>query len=104
MQATKTKAQIRCELSREVERYLSQGGEVKSIPNGVSGNETNANIFGQSTQFEPKKERTPVTEVIKELEARKSNGKESNHARKRGPRKKVITDDFGEPIRWVWEE
>lgn len=104
IQPTKTKAQIRNELSSEVERFLSSGGEVKSIPNGVSGNETNANIFGNATAFEPKKDRTPVTDVIKEMEARKNSKKENKTPLKRGPRKKVITDDFGEPIRWVWEE
>lgn len=100
---TKTKAEIRRELEREVQSYLAQGGEVKNIPNGVSGNESNLNLFSQATQFEPKKERTPVTEIVKELEARKKT-KSVAANRSRGPKKKLITDDFGEPLRWVWEE
>lgn len=103
IKATKTKAEIRRELEREIESYLSHGGEVKKIPTGISGNETNVNMFSQATQFEPKKERTPVTEIVKELEARKK-AKTSIMKRSRGPKKKLITDDFGEPLRWVWEE
>lgn len=103
VQPTKTKAQIRDELAREVSSYLSSGGEVKSIPSGVSGNDTNTNIFAQATHFEPRKERTPVTEVIKDLEARKRI-KAGPLKRSTGPKKKLLTDDFGEPIRWVWEE
>ena len=99
----KTKAEIRDEINRDINRYLSDGGAVKDIPNGVSGREDNTNLFSQATQFEPKQERTPVTEVIKELEARKK-GKNEPARKKSGPRKKLITDDFGEPIRWVWEE
>lgn len=100
---TKTKAQIRQELEQEVRRYLSQGGQVNNIPTGISGNESNKNLFSQSAHFEPKKERTPVTDVVKELEARKHQKKETPK-KLRGPKKKLITDDFGEPIRWIWEE
>ncbi len=100
---TKTKAETRDEILRDINRYLSDGGAVKDIPNGVSGREDNTNLFSQSTHFEPKKERTPVTDVIKEMEARKK-GKREAAAKKTGPRKKLITDDFGEPVRWVWEE
>ena len=99
----KTKAQIREELSREIDSYLSKGGEVKNIPNGISGNDSNKNLFSHSTQFEPKKDRTPVTDVIKELEERKKS-KNTSTKRIPGPKKKLITDDFGEPIRWVWED
>ncbi len=100
---TKTKAQIRQELEREVHLYLSRGGRVDNVPTGLSGNDSNKNLFSRSAQFEPKKERTPVTDVIKELESRKQNKKEPTKKTK-GPQKKLITDDFGEPIRWVWED
>lgn len=102
---TKTKAEIRDEIARDVDRFLSSGGEVKDIPSGTSGNEDNANLFSHSTQFEPRKSRTPVTEVVKELEARKNNKHANAHQPPpKGPQKRLITDDFGEPIRWVWEE
>ncbi len=100
---TKTKKEVRDEITRAVDQFLSTGGEVKDIPSGVSGNESNINLFSQSTQFEPRKSRTPVTDVVKELDARK-NGNQEKPPTQKGPRKKLITDDFGEPIRWVWEE
>ena len=100
---SKTKAEIRAELSRELEQYLESGGEIKDIPRGVSGNNTNNNLFSQATTFEPRQERTPVNEVVKEIEARKKPQKHSER-RSRGPKKRLITDDFGEPIRWVWDD
>ncbi len=100
---SKTKAEIRRELAREVDQFLNSGGKVKNIPNGVSGNHDNTNLFGQSTNFEPRRQRTPVTEVVNRLEARKKT-KAAPIKHRAGPRKKLLTDDFGEPIRWVWEE
>lgn len=100
--ATPTKADARDELSRQVDSYLASGGKVDHIPNGVSGNEANANLFSRSASFEPRKERTPVTDVIKTLEERKSTKTKQLKSRRSGPRKKLITDDFGEPVRWVW--
>jgi len=100
---TKSKAEIRDELSREMDSFLRSGGNVENVPVGVSGNEKNNNLFSQSTSFEPRKDRTPVTDVVKELEARKRS-KNAPQKKSSGPRKRLITDDFGEPIRWVWEE
>lgn len=100
---SKTKSDTRSEISRDIDQFLSGGGEVKDIPSGVSGNEGNINLFSRSSNFEPKKDRTPLTETIKDLDARKKPPKPAPKA-SQGPRKKLITDDFGEPVRWVWEE
>lgn len=100
---TKTKAEVRAELDRAVDQFLSKGGSVQDIPSGVSGKEDNSNLFGNATQFEPKKPRTLVNDVVQTLEERKSNKKQPAE-KPSGPRKKLITDDFGEPIRWVWED
>lgn len=103
--ANRTKAENRAELSEQVEQFLAKGGQVNSIANGVSGYEDNLNHFAKGTAIEPRKERTPLDDVVKELDERKnakSRGASSTH--KKRPRKKVITDDFGEPIRWVWIE
>ncbi|VUD51573.1 hypothetical protein TDB9533_01454 [Thalassocella blandensis] len=99
---TPTKAECREALSRQVDSFLASGGEVKSIPSGVSGNDANVNLFTRSASFEPRKERTPVTDVIKVLEERKSSKTKQLKSRRAGPKKKLITDDFGEPVRWVW--
>jgi len=103
IKSSKTKAEIRKEIACEVDQFLKSGGKVKNIPKGVSGNDDNVNLFAHSTNFEPKKERTPVSEIVNELEARKK-AKHPLPKVRHGPRKKLITDDFGEPIRWVWEE
>lgn len=102
MKPPKTKAQIRAEIEAQIESYLNTGGEVNTIPRGTSGNTDNSKLFASSSSFEPKQERTPVNDVVKELEERKKNKaptKTKTHAK---PKRKLITDDFGEPIRWVW--
>ena len=106
MKLPKSKTQIRSELAKEVEDYLHSGGSVKTIPSGVSGNELNKNIFSQKSSFEPKQDRTPLNEVVMALESRKAskNKKAGNKFKSKKPRKKVITDDFGEPLRWIWED
>ncbi|MBX2858211.1 MAG: hypothetical protein KTR17_06080 [Cellvibrionaceae bacterium] len=102
MKPPKTKAQIRAEIDAQIKAYLSTGGEVNSIPRGTSGNTENSNQFASSSSFEPKQERTPVNDVVKEIEERKKNKTPSNTKKRATPRRKLITDDFGEPIRWVW--
>jgi len=104
MKPIKSKTDVRRELEQEVENYLSGGGEVNVIPTGLSGNESNKNVFGQQNHFEPKKERTSLHEVVKELDSRKASKKSVVKQKGSGPRKKLITDDFGEPVRWVWED
>lgn len=102
MKPTKTKAQIRAEIDAQVNQYLAAGGEVNQIASGISGNTDNTNLFTTSATFEPKQERTPVTDVIKQVEERRKHKPAPPLKRAGRPRKKLITDDFGEPIRWVW--
>ena len=49
-----------------------------------------------------------MPEVIATLERRRQERKGSKAPspgrRAKKPRKKMIYDDFGEPLRWVWEE
>jgi len=97
-----TKAQIRAELERQVQDYLQTGGMVNAIPRGQSGQLDNRNLFGSLGQNPPRQERTPVDEVVQALEARKHP--HSNVKKPKRPRKKLLTDDFGEPLRWVWSE
>ncbi|HMW71239.1 MAG TPA: hypothetical protein PKD17_05440 [Cellvibrionaceae bacterium] len=99
MQPIKTKAQIRAELAADVAQYLVQGGEVADIPRGVSGFRDNTNPYSFQSESAPRQERTPLNDVMRTLDARK-RGKLSVYKPK--PKKKLITDDFGEPLRWVW--
>lgn len=101
MKPLPTKAQIRAELDRQMEAYLNQGGTVNEVPRGTSGIVDNRNTFAHSGESGPKQERTPLDDVVKTIEARKHP---QQAAKRKRPRKKLITDDFGEPLRWVWVE
>ncbi len=105
-----SKAEVRAELEQETERFLKRGGEVNNIPNGVSGKEPgDAPLFLNRRLFiEPPTPRTPVPEVVAAIEARRRVPPRRGAMRKRSrlpqPRRKVIYDDFGEPLRKVWVE
>jgi len=103
-----TKAELRAELERETEHFLEQGGQVQAIPNGISGKDpTEPPLFLNRRLFtEPRVERTPIPEVIAAIEARRRDQFKRKPQIKRTrlpqPRRKIIYDDFGEPLRKVW--
>jgi hypothetical protein len=105
-----SKADLRRELDRQVDAFLREGGQVHEIARGISGREPNdgplpaAPFFGLNEgSGEAKEKRTYLTEVIAAIEARRKP-QIAIKAKPRRPRKKYIYDDFGEPVRWVWEE
>ncbi|MCB1674744.1 MAG: hypothetical protein KDI01_00535 [Halioglobus sp.] len=110
MKKTVSKAEIRAELEREMQRFLRRGGQVERVARGISGRDPGAaGLFLNRRLFlEPREERTPVPEVVAALEARRREkaGRTSRRKRSRPPqpRRKVIYDDFGEPLRRVWIE
>lgn len=103
-----SKADIRDELQEETERFLKQGGSVESIPRGISGKDPgDAPLFLNRRLFiEPKGTRTLVPEVVAAIEARRKEKNKRKPQRKLSrlprPRRKIIYDDFGEPLRKVW--
>jgi len=105
-----SKADIRGDLQREMDRFLRGGGKVDEIPQGCSGkNPGDAPIFLNGRLFvEPKAERTLVPEVVAAIEARRKKKPSTSLMRKgsRNPstKRKIIYDDFGEPLRRVWIE
>ncbi len=104
MKPLKTKAQIRAEIEQQVNEFVQQGGAVHDIPSGISGYTTNQNPFAHMVMSGPPQQRTPLVEIIKQIDARKSPRQNPLKTTKRRPRRKLITDDFGEPVRWVWVE
>ncbi len=108
MKKIATKAELRAALERETEQFLEEGGAVQCIPNGVSGKDpADTPVYLNRRLFtEPPSERTPIPEVIAALEARRrekyQRKPKRNRARLQQPRRKVIYDDFGEPLRKVW--
>lgn len=100
-----SKAQLRRELDREFDRYLREGGQVHEIPRGVSGRNPVDGPLSKAPYVGPgeRGQREYLTDVIAGIEARRKPVAPPKHVARR-PRKKIIYDDFGEPIRWVWEE
>lgn len=95
-----TKAQIRAQLEQAMSEFHNNGGEVKDVPRGLSGINDNVNIFAQGFSRTNQQARTPVNEQVQSLEERKVPPKPKN----RRPKRVLIKDDFGEPLRWVWED
>lgn len=111
MKKTVSKADIRQELRQQTERFLRSGGEVEKVPQGLSGkNPDDPPLFLNRRLFiEPREPRTLVPEVVAAIEARRRETTTRKNGAKRGrrsaqPRRKVIYDDFGEPLRHVWVE
>lgn len=106
MKKRPTKRDVRNQLEQEIEDFLKQGGEVKAMPHGASGLVDGR--YGQALTFEGGKEqRTPVDHALKSIDQRKEQNRARSSARPatpKKPRKKIIYDDFGEPVRIVWEE
>ncbi len=104
-----TKEELRAELEQATARFLRKGGRVEQIPQGTSGKDPgDPPVFLNRRLFiEPRTKRTLVPEVVAAIEARRKQKKlRRNPGPKRKrlpqPRRKVIYDDFGEPLRKVW--
>jgi len=93
-----------------MERFLNRGGEVERVPTGVSGKDPgDPPLFLNRRLFvEPPLPRTPIPEVVAAIEARRRVKPGRRPVRKKSrlpqPRRKIIYDDFGEPLRRVWIE
>ena len=98
------KNDLRAELERETERFLQHGGEVERVPQGLSGqDEGNRSRHPTRRLFlEPPTPRTFVPEVVAAIEERRKAMLKRTRSRLPQPRRKVIYDDFGEPLRKVW--
>lgn len=104
----RSKAELRRELEQATRQFLHGGGSVTEVPTGVSawvpGQKPPP---GQPLFTQPRSERTPLNEVVAALEERRAMRRrrsEVKRSRKPQPRKKVIYDDFGEPLRTVWSD
>lgn len=104
-----SKEDIRQTLLKETERFLEKGGSVNEIPQGISGTDPrDPPVFLNRRLFlEPKTPRTLVPEVVAAIEARRKNkfrAKPPHKGRLARPRRKIIYDDFGAPLRRIWQE
>lgn len=99
-----SKAELRDQLNAEVSRFLEKGGEIKQVEMGESGL-VDGRYTHHKSNFEQAKpqERTPVHGLLAAIDARRKSKTAPSSKSKRGkPHKKIIYDDFGEPIRTVW--
>jgi len=103
-----SKAEVRQQLEQQVKSYLEHGGNVQSVPRGTTGRDPQARPTYLSGGLfnEPRGTRTPVPEVVAAIEERRSQMIKRSPVKKRSRlparRRKVIYDDFGEPLRHVW--
>ena len=109
MKKPDSKEDMRNKLRQETERFLQKGGNVNEIAQGISGKDAgDPPLFLNRGLFvEPKASRTPVPEVVAAIEARRRKKYHHKPPVKRKvarPRRKIIYDDFGEPLRRVWLE
>ena len=101
-----TKQQLRMELHQQTDQFLTQGGSVTRVNPGESGFPGRIPRGSQTLSFDkPKTSYTYLPKLVATLDARKA--KKTAPAVKKTPtkpRKKIIYDDFGEPVREVWVE
>jgi hypothetical protein len=96
------KRQLRTELEQEISAFLRQGGTVQDIPRGASGMVDGR--YSHALSFDRNQgERTPLTDVIKTIEQRREEKRKSLQPKPKKPQQKILYDDFGEPIRVLWE-
>jgi len=103
MNKIKTKREIRQELDDEIASFLSHGGEIKDVERGASGKEHGANLNHNIPLNQEKQTRTLLLDEVKALDERKQSKTKPGNATPHRPKKRVIYDDFGEPLREVWE-
>ena len=101
-----SKNSLRNELRRKTEEFLSKGGEIKRHSAGETGEPADKprarSVF---VSGEPRKTRTYIKDVVSALDNRKKKHSPTNGTKlDRRPKKKIIYDDFGEPVREVWSD
>lgn len=104
MQPRISKNKIRREIRRQTEEYLARGGEIKQHEQGETGDPPeNPHSRPVFIGGEPRKTRTYVNDVVSAIDERKKKKAEKPEPKKTPkPQKKIIYDDFGEPLREVW--
>ena len=94
---------LRQDIIRKTAEYIARGGQIRKFRAGESaeradGPRRKAEFVGTDSS-----EQNDLTEVILEIDKRKTNFKKPPPVcSKSAPRKRIIYDDFGEPLREVW--
>ncbi|WP_035230634.1 hypothetical protein [Alcanivorax nanhaiticus] len=104
MKVLNSKEQQRHRLERDMERFLEKGGSIQEIPSGVSGTDPVSGKGHQTVLFNGPRtaQRTDLSQVAATIDARRHKPKRQRLTPR--PRRKLLYDDFGEPLRWVWQD
>ena len=95
---------IHQQMQQEISQFFEQGGEVHEFERGESAL-INGKLDDRSSGFgQGRKKRTPLNDELKAVDERKKSPAPPVVQKVRRPYKKIIYDDFGEPIREVWVE
>lgn len=104
MKPVKTKQQIRDELEAQMQSFLASGGAVDNRNIGESGRIDPRQQLPPAPFEGQSQPRTQVNDVVEAIEERKRLKGKLPKAPRKQPRKKLILDDFGEPLRWEWQD
>ncbi|MGB2271393.1 MAG: hypothetical protein ACPH15_00095 [Pseudomonadales bacterium] len=103
---TPSKADLRREIDKQMDDFLNQGKNVNEIPRGVSSRDgAEKPLKADPWQMDKSKaDWTYIPEVVDSLEKRRHSKavKPRTKNKAKRPKKVLIYDDFGEPLRWVW--
>ena len=104
MKVRSSKEQQRHQLERDMERFLAKGGEIKEIPSGVSGTDPVSGKGYQTVLFNGPRQphRTDLSQGAATIDARRHKPRRQRPPSR--PSRKLVYDDFGEPLRWVWHD
>ena len=108
MKKPPSKQELRRRLERQTRSFLNDGGEIESVPLGVSAVDEATSPIKTPVFTGKPQTRTPVTDVIETLrrrrEAQPRKKPKPVRKRKHTRRKQVVYDDFGEPLRVVYHD
>jgi len=99
------KSAHRTSLKKDVEAFLRKGGKVTEVPRGLSAEDkTRPPVKNQSLFQEKQEDRTPLTHLLSQIDARrgKPTAKGKSSKKSTQPQRITIYDDFGEPLRYEW--
>jgi hypothetical protein len=103
MKPTKTRRELHAELQAQIDAFIQEGGNVAEVPRGISGRPYAQAPLLSLFEGQSPEDRTPIPEVVAAIEARRKPHVQHKNFKPR-PKKKVILDDFGQPLRWEWVE
>ena len=99
---------MRRHLERQTRSYLKDGGEIRAVPQGVSAVDEAVSAIHTPIFTGKPQQRTPVNDVIDTLnrrrEAQLKRAPKTVRRPKTKPKREIVYDDFGEPLRVVYRD